>query len=327
MLFLINWQKNSKLILFFMLFNSTNYSLAIPHYYCTAADSNYYSRLLNLIGSIHANDYENLAEIAIFDLGFSQPQKSNLNKIEKVKLYKVELVHPDLLKYFKTSPGGREVRGWYAWKPVVIKQALDLFPYVLYIDAGAVILKPLDNLFKHIVQQGYFLMTCGPHTIADTITKHVRTKVLSQFDNFSQSSKRTDISELARILAPDRFKISAGLQGLSRDHKVVYKDYILPMYQHAHDLTLFADDGTSKNGFGAGRHDQPLFSIYAYLNNLTINSEGVSHIMVDGQDQQIHIHWHPDCISEQHTAIFQCRNRAGKYGLKHKEIKYKTTDN
>jgi hypothetical protein len=307
----------SRKIRLFLLLSIASNSYTIPHYYCTAADSNYYPKLLNLIGSIHAVDYENLAEIAVFDLGFTEIQKTNLAKITKIKLYQVELVHPDLLKYFKTSPNGREVRGWYAWKPVVIKQALDLFPYVLYIDAGAVILKPLDNLFKHIQQQGYFLMTCGPHTIADTITKNIKGRLLSNLPD----------RQLAKVLAPDSFKISAGLQGLSRDHKIAYYNYLLPMHQHAHDLALFADDGTSKNGFGSGRHDQPLFSIYAYLNNLAINSEGVSHLIVDGQDQQIHIHWHPDCISEQHTAIFQCRNRVGKYSCKYQEIKYQSANN
>ena len=304
----------SKKISVFLLLSLTSNSFTIPHYYCTAADSNYYPKLLNLIGSIHAVDYENLAEIAVFDLGFTEMQKVNLAKITKVQLYQVELVHPDLLKYFKTSPIGREVRGWYAWKPVVIKQALDLFPYVLYIDAGAAILKPIDNLFKHIQQQGYFLMTCGPHTIADTITKPIHEQVLP------------DLTNLAKILAPDSFKISAGLQGISRDHQIAYQYYLLPMYQHARNLALFADDGTAKHGFGAGRHDQPLFSIYAYLNNLTINSEGVSQLIVDGQVQQIHIHWHPDCVSAQHTAIFQCRNRAGKYGCKYQEIKYKSAN-
>lgn len=356
-----------------LLLSLTNHSFTIPHYYCTAADSNYYPKLLNLIGSIHASDYENLAEIAVFDLGFTEIQKTNLTSIEKVKLYQVELVHHDLLKYFKTSSNGRTVRGWYAWKPVVIKQALDLFPYVLYIDAGAVILKPLDDLFKHIEQQGYFLMTCGPHTIADTITKNIRERVLPNLSksidilNLTQQTNLTNLSYeqlspahpvfaeaspgtarvdrvsctaqkatregmlrvqtcLTKILAPDSFKISAGLQGLSRDPKV-YNNYVIPMYQHARELDLFADDGTSKNGFGSGRHDQPLFSIYAYLNNLTINSEGVSHIIADGVDQQIHIHWHPDCISDQHTAIFQCRNRAGKYSNLINKIKYKSANN
>ncbi len=309
-----------------LLLSLTNHSFTIPHYYCTAADSNYYHKLLNLIGSIHASNYESLAEIAVFDLGFTEIQKTNLTSMEKVKLYQVELVHPDLLKYFKTSSNGRTVRGWYAWKPVVIKQALDLFPYVLYIDAGAVILKPLDNLFKHIEQQGYFLMTCGPHTIADTITKNIKERVLPQLSNRLQSPNFID-TQFTKILAPDSFKISAGLQGLSRDHQLAYHNYLLPMYQHARDLDLFADDGTSKNGFGSGRHDQPLFSIYAYLNNLTINSEGVSHIIADGVDQQIHIHWHPDCISDQHTAIFQCRNRAGKYSNLINKIKYKSVNN
>ncbi|HLB40401.1 MAG TPA: hypothetical protein VJJ83_01300, partial [Candidatus Babeliales bacterium] len=197
-------------------------------------------------------------------------------------------------------------------KPVVIKQALELFPYVLYIDAGAVVLQDLDDLFQHIARVGYFFMTCGPHTIADTITAQTKTQLVSQFSPAQQ----------ALILAPDSFKISAGLQGVSRQ---IYQTYVLPMYQLAHDLSYFADDGSSRYGFGTGRHDQPLFSMYVYLNGFKINSEGISQLYPTAERvRQIHIHWHPDCVSERHTSIFQCRMSPGKYGNLHKFIKYRS---
>ena len=36
-----------------------------------------------------------------------------------------------------------------------------MYPTVLWIDAGATILKPLMPLYKHIEQNGYFLCTVG----------------------------------------------------------------------------------------------------------------------------------------------------------------------
>lgn len=285
---------------------------AIPHYYCVAADSRYYPALLNLIGSIHKNDQANLAEIAVFDLGLEPAQKQQLARMAQVTVQVVVPVHPELLRHFKTSPQNRRVRGWFAWKPVVIKQALDLFPYVLYIDAGAVVLQDLDDLFQHINRVGYFFMTCGPHTIADTITATTKAQLLPQFSPAQQQL----------ILAPDSFKISAGLQGVSRQ---VYQSYVLPMYQLAHDLSYFADDGSARYGFGSGRHDQPLFSIYVYLNGFKINSEGISQLYPTAERvRQIHIHWHPDCVSEKHTSIFQCRTSPGKYGNLHKFIEYRS---
>src|SRR5439155_21284257 len=51
------------------------------HYFCTAADSSYFTHLLNLIGSIHKISFDQLGEIAVFDLGLHQEQVEELNKI------------------------------------------------------------------------------------------------------------------------------------------------------------------------------------------------------------------------------------------------------
>ena len=270
-----------------------SYGEAIPHYYCTAADERHYVLLLNLIGSIHKNDFADLAEIAIFDLGLSSTQKNYLSAVKKVRVYAVELVHPDLLTYFVTSPQGRKVRGWFAWKPVVIKQALDLFPYVLYLDAGATVLHSPQNLFKHIIQQGYFLIDTGPHAIAERATKTVISKLI---DPLLPAQKTL-------LLNPQTLMISPGLQGLSR---MVYDSYVLPTYMAAKDLTLFADDGTCPLGFGAARHDQPVFSIYAYLNKLHIHPQGWANVLVDGALVKQHIHWDRREINDQ-TVIYQSR--------------------
>lgn len=83
-------------------------------YFCTTADERYFPLLINLIGSIHKVNFDELGEIAVFDLGFTEQQLDELHCIEKVRVYNVELTHPDLLK-----PNSRLKRGWYAWKPVV----------------------------------------------------------------------------------------------------------------------------------------------------------------------------------------------------------------
>ncbi len=263
------------------------------HYYCTAADERHYPLLLNLIGSIHQNDWTHCSEIAVFDLGFNAKQREDLQKMAKVSLHTVDLIHPDLLKPFKTSPTNRLVRGWFAWKPVVIKQALDLFPYVLYADAGTTILKSPDIIFKHIQQQGYFLISTGSHAIEERITKAALHKIVEPLASATK----------AFLLDPHTNMISPGLQGLAR---AVYDSYVLPMYQTATDLSLFVDDGTSRLGFGAGRHDQPIFSIYAYLNRMYIHPEGWMNILVDGDYVPQHIHWDIKQVCDQ-TVIFQSR--------------------
>lgn len=225
-----------------------------PFYIVTAADEDFFPSLLNFIGGIHKSNFDHLAEIAIFDLGLTVEQKKTLKKIAKTNIYSVEMTHPDLLKHFNTRPWGKPARGWYAWKPVVIKQALDMFPDILYLDAGILVLQPLDNLFRHIRKQGYFFTDCD-HSIEWMTTKYV----IKEFDLHSQDKQW--------ILDPNTYGINGGFQGLT--HKL-YNNYVLPMYEHSKNLTLFIDDGTTPKGFGTGRHDQTLFSIYVRLLHLEI---------------------------------------------------------
>ena len=54
----------SSLLLLFFTATYTNQQ----QYYCTAANANYFPRLLNLIGSIHATNYEHLDTLTLMDL-------------------------------------------------------------------------------------------------------------------------------------------------------------------------------------------------------------------------------------------------------------------
>lgn len=253
----------------------------IPHYYATSADANFFNKLVTLIETIQKNDGQDFTEIAVFDLGFKPWQREYLVNLERVKVCDLEMVHPDLLKYFQTSPGGRQVRGWFAWKPVAIKQALDLYPYVLYLDAAMEIYRPLDDLFQHIAQFGYWLVDCGEpkeNSLPYRITKPVIAQVVQKLDPIWQ----------AQLLHPDTRMVSAGIQGLSRQ---VYHSYVLPVYQQAANFELFADDGSAKMGFGGARHDQALFSIYANLNGFKIDREGWQVLQVGNQVVPFHKHW------------------------------------
>lgn len=283
-----------KLLLYCLLtfFSFSSVCKSIPHYYCTVADEKYFYLLKNLIGSIHHNDVDNLEEIAVFDLGFNTEQKKELLRMEKVKVYSVEMVNPDLLTPFETSHvprccdvevlnsskpvnHGRITRGYFAWKPVIIKQALELFSYFLYLDSGMTVLKPLDDLFNYIQKKGYFFISsamCYPagakplsfFNIANRCTKKVLDDIVSKMDIDTQQ----------RILDENAVELAGGIQGISRNNSIIVNEYVMPMYEHAHDLSYFADDGSAPFGYGEARHDQILFSIYAYKLNLTIFSPG-----------------------------------------------------
>ncbi len=227
-----------------------------PFYICTSADSGFFSHLINLINSLHKFNFDQIGQIAVFDLGFTRKQIQELKSIKKVSVYKVELTHPDLLKYFRCNNNGRMRRGWYAWKPVVMKQALDMFPYILYMDAGLMILKPLDELFRHIHCHGYLFAGCG-HSIKWMTPQHV----IKTFD--------LPAEDRCWILDESTEGVSGGFMGLTKN---MYDSFLLPVYKLSYDIRHFVDDGTTPNGFGTARHDQVLFSIQARLLGLDVPS-------------------------------------------------------
>lgn len=268
-------------------------SAKIFHYYCTCADSVHFPLLINLIGSIHKVDFDALDQIAVFDLGFTIDQRKELERIEKVQVYDLEKKHPEILTYFQTSPV-RSVRGWYAWKPVAMKQALDLFPYFMYLDAGSLVLNSTDNLFSHVHEQGYFFISVFPHNIVDRITKPVRDNLVAKLP----------VEQQKVILDKETYMVAGGVQGLSNK---VRENYILPIYELASDLNFFADDGSASMGFGAARHDQTLFSIYAKLLNFKVhNGDGWSELTVNGEKIPFHYHWDKNKINDK-TCVYSCR--------------------
>ncbi len=284
-------------------------SSKVFHYYCTAADEDYFPILMGLIGSIHKVDFDSLDEIAVFDLGLNPKQKEIIENIEKTKLYQVEKVNPEILKYFKTNPSGKLVRGWYAWKPAILKQASEMFPYFLYMDAGNLVLRSPNNLFKHIKQNGYFLMSISPHFIEERITKPVIEKIVSNYPK--------NLQEV--ILKKDTYMIDGGFQGIS---KKLYQNYIFPLYKLAKDLSLFADDGSAPLGFGSGRHDQTLCSIFAHVKKFNLNSQGWSNLKIDEKEVPFHIHYNQNELNEQ-SIIYRSRSDYNYGGNKMRFIHWK----
>jgi hypothetical protein len=284
--------KFTKLFIF-LLVSVTQLSYPIPQYYCTSADKEHFELLLNLIGSIHKTNFGNLQEIAVFDLGFTKKQCKLLQTINKVQVYNLEKTNPQMFERMLTGPT-RKVRGCFTWKPVAIKQGLELFPYMLYLDAGISVLQPLDTLFEHIENKGYFLVDCG-HDIACRLTKNVLHNIINE--QFSEHKHH--------LLSPNALSISAGMQGLSRK---VYDDYVLPIYQLSSNISIFEDDGSSPLGLGAARHDQPLYSIYANIQNFDISLQGW--IPLESKNNPldpIHVHWDSQALLPE-TSIFISQN-------------------
>ena len=275
------------LVLIFVFLTAT--SKSVDMYFCTAADYKYFDCLLNLLGGIHRVNCDQTKEIAIFDIGLTQNQRNYLKTISKVKVYDVEMTHPDLIKPVKVNKYGKYVPGWYAWKPVVIKQALEMFPYVLWIDAGHTVRHSLENVFEHIIQNDYFFVTTTVD-IAWMTTKHIIRKL--HLD--------------ARVLK--QTGLNSNLIGVTRN---VLQTYILPIYELTKDLNNFKDDGTTPNGFGTGRHDQTIFSIFARLQGLDIllqdHCDGnMTELTIENKMVPVHITWAAKQVVDK-TIIYHSR--------------------
>lgn len=274
-------------------------------YFCTAANSGeYFYRLVNLIGSIHKNNFNNLGEVFVYDIGLNDQEIQYLNSIEKVSVQELEKVNPDITTPFRTTSWGKTVPSWYAFKYVALKNALEKVPYVLWIDAGNTVLKPIDSLFEHVIHEGYFLGTIGSEETNGKyafdagwgMTKYVEKKFL--------------ISLPENKWVRDKESVMGNVIGVSR--KGVAK-FLLPIYLCAHDLKNFEDDGSTRDGFGTGRHDQVLLSIFGYLNDLQIfkqdhtQKEGMHLNNSENLFEPFFITWDKNYVSNK-THIYSSRN-------------------
>lgn len=227
-------------------------------YICTAADENYFICLINLIGSLHKNNFNEIEQIAVFNLGLNQQQLDYLSSVDRLAIYSIEQTHPDLLKRFNTRTWGKSVPGWYAWKAVILKQAFDLFDQdsvIFWIDAGTTIYKDLSSLFAHTQEQGYFFHNGSSWPLHKETTQFVK----NAFNLFSDERKW--------MLADNQQGLEAGFMGVTSK---VYDTFVKPMYELSKDIRYFADDGSCPGGFGNSRHDISLFSIHAFLNGYRI---------------------------------------------------------
>ncbi len=201
------------------------------HYYCTAADEHYFSCLINLIGGIHKHNFEQLGEIMVFDLGLTQEQRLYLNSIQNLNVYDAEMVNSQMLIPFNTQTWGKYVPGWYTWKAGAIKQALEKYTTILWIDAGTTVNAPLNDLFEHIEYNGYFFHNGVSWSLQQETTQYV-------LDYFDLQLPLTQWS-----LNPEIKGVESGLMGLSRS---LYPTIILPMYLLSKNIRNFEDD--SKKG-------------------------------------------------------------------------------
>jgi hypothetical protein len=110
----------------------------------TTADATYFSRVLNLIGSVRRHS-ESPPAIRVWDLGLTPLQKSILSTLD-VQLASI----PKFSSWWNLC---------YSWKPYVYQHCPDeLF---LHLDAGNTVLSDLNDIFDTIELEHHFLVDQG----------------------------------------------------------------------------------------------------------------------------------------------------------------------
>ena len=111
----------------------------------TAASPGYMERLRNLVGSIHF--WEPGTDIEIYDLGLSEV---NLYEIAQWKRVKV------LPLPFEKYPSHVSLLYNMAWKIVLLHEAIQLHPRLIYFDSGIEIRRPLSDVRYFLERDGYY---------------------------------------------------------------------------------------------------------------------------------------------------------------------------
>src|SRR5262249_39641322 len=113
-------------------------------YFAAAADENYYVMLRHCLLSLTQSNGHKIGHVAVFDLGLTEKHKDDLNALPYIHVYDIEPVNPYVFVPFTIRDTGKSARGWYSWKPAILKKVLEMYPVVLYIDASTEIYRPLD---------------------------------------------------------------------------------------------------------------------------------------------------------------------------------------
>lgn len=110
----------------------------------TSADTRYFSRAVNLIGSVRANSLT-APSIRLWDLGLTRIQK-----------FLLALAGVEVVQIPAFAPHWRDC---YTWKVYVLRHAPDRI--FLHLDAGNTVLCDLNAIFSSIDQEGTFFVDQG----------------------------------------------------------------------------------------------------------------------------------------------------------------------
>jgi hypothetical protein len=145
--------------------------LDLPLTLVTAASSGFVGHLGNIVGSAHY--WEPNLEIAVYDLGLSDDNKAQISKWCRVTIRPID--------FDKYPSHVRNLRN-FAWKALVVQQALEEYGKILYVDSGYEIRQPINYIRQRVNNEGYFCTGMG-----DSLTRGGRPGMFQHFNTTLES--------------------------------------------------------------------------------------------------------------------------------------------
>lgn len=210
----------------------------MPNILVTSFDSAYFKAGLTLISAIHRTSYEVVDRVLVYDLGLTTEQRRFLGRCEKVEV----LPYPDIVRTFFD---GYLEPGQFAWKPCAIKHAGAYGTHVFWLDAGAMPVKSLAEIYEKIDREDIFLVQDENLTARWT---HARA---------FQLMHATDEERNGRLLC-------AGIQGYKVGGK--YQPLVDQAYEYSQNPEIVRGPRDSH------RHDQSIYSVLAIRHKCPVNS-------------------------------------------------------
>jgi len=219
----------------------------------TAASRDYFERARNLAGSLHVWEPHTL--LLLYDLGLDPQQARSAAGWKNVQL---KTLHFDALPvHFRWN-------GWetstYAFKPLVVSQALDAHDCVLWLDSGVEVRQPLHWARSWLRSHGVLLIHSG-WPFPNSWVHPAALVALNKSAYPSTEDKETNQKLFGDFTDPGGLamkEVWSGVLGVRRSERIVYQYVIRPWYECALERECIAPRGSNKTNH---RQDQTALSI------------------------------------------------------------------
>ncbi|XP_013421926.1 uncharacterized protein LOC106181925 [Lingula anatina] len=242
----------------------------------TGSDNVYFDGLVNLVGSVHY--WESRRNIVVYNLGLSETQIQRVKSWCRTKLVNFHLDsprYPEHVSYLKK----------FAWKSVVLKDAVDRFGKILWIDAGCDVRGPMSKIDDFLKQDGHFFVQ-GQDVDMTRLTH------FNMFRYFNETMSKFK----------GKYSFAGGISGWVKGSKAYRR--ILPRWiQCSMDVTCISPLGA---GLANHRYDQSALSVIAYTSGVNITAH--TELLAATRSQL-----HPDAKKPSPQVIYTARRGSSDY--------------